>query len=546
MLIDSDIKSKKGSKIIFDTLKNLGVDTIFGYPGGIVLDLYNEIFENSGIKHILTRHEQAAVHAAEGYAKETGKCGVVLVTSGPGATNTVSGFVNAYLDGCPIVVITGQVYSNLLGKNAFQEANICDIVKSCTKKVYQLKSATEIQSTFREAFSIANSGKKGPVVIDIPKDVFEQKTEVETAQNQILSADLTPQSQPNIDRFISLLNSATKPVIVAGGGVNQAKAEQELRKFAQRFSIPVVNTMMGLGSYPQDCENYFGMVGIFGDNSANEIVKSSDLVISLGARFNDRILCKFKDIDLASKFVQIDINEAEISNFVKASDYFVADVKVFLNALLKVSDKIMSNFSEWRKSAQSLKEKNVKRACKTNLLHSFEVLRKIEDFTKGKNVTFTSEVGQHQLWAVQNLRFNEDRKIFVSGGAGTMGFGLPAAIGAAIASPNKDIVCIAGDGSFQMNLPELATCKDYGLNVKIMILDNGYLGMVRQLQEKNFDGKYSETKISNPDFVTLAKSYNIPATRVTNVAEIETALAKAFSTKDSYLIDFAVEPMETL
>lgn len=546
MLIDSDIKSKKGSKIIFDTLKNLGVDTIFGYPGGIVLDLYDEIFENSGIKHILTRHEQAAVHAAEGYAKETGKCGVVLVTSGPGATNTVSGIVNAYLDGCPIVVITGQVYSSLLGKNAFQEANICDIVKSCTKKVYQLKSATEIQSTFREAFSIANSGKKGPVVIDIPKDVFEQKTEVETAQNQILSADLTPQSLPNIDRFISLLNSATKPVIVAGGGVNQSKAEQELRKFAQRFSIPVVNTMMGLGSYPQDCENYFGMVGIFGDNSANEIVKSSDLVISLGARFNDRILCKFKDIDLASKFVQIDINEAEISNFVKASDYFVADVKVFLNALLKVSDKINSNFSEWRKAAQSLKEKNVKRACKTNLLHSFEVLRKIEDFTKGKNVTFTSEVGQHQLWAVQNLKFNEDRKIFVSGGAGTMGFGLPAAIGAAIASPNKDIVCIAGDGSFQMNLPELATCKDYGLNVKIMILDNGYLGMVRQLQEKNFDGKYSETKISNPDFVTLAKSYNIPATRVTNVAEIETALAKAFSTKDSYLIDFAVEPMETL
>ncbi len=546
MLIDSDIKSKKGSKIIFDTLKNLGVDTIFGYPGGIVLDLYNEIYEGSGIKHILTRHEQAAVHAAEGYAKETGKCGVVLVTSGPGATNTVSGIVNAYLDGCPVVVITGQVYSNLLGKNAFQEANICDIAKSCTKKVYQLKSATDIQKTLYEAFKIANSGKKGPVVIDIPKDVFEQMYDVDMSLELENNLQLAEHSNINIDKFISRLNSVTKPVIVAGGGVNQANAEKELRKFADKFSIPVVNTMMGLGSFPQNSDNYFGMVGIFGDNSANEIVKNSDLVISLGARFNDRILCKFKDIDLASKFVQIDINEAEISNFVKSSDYFVADIKDFLNEILAQPDKITAKFSEWSKTAQIFKTKNVKRACKTNLLHSFEVLREIENFTKSKNVTFTSEVGQHQLWAVQNLKFNENRKIFVSGGAGTMGFGLPAAIGAAVASPDKDIVCIAGDGSFQMNLPELATCKDYDLNVKIMVLDNGYLGMVRQLQEKNFEGRYSETKISNPDFVTLAKSYNIPAVRVTNVEGVKPALAKAFSTKGSFLIDFAVEPMETL
>ncbi len=546
MLIDSDTKSMKGSKIIFDTLKNLGVDTIFGYPGGIVLDLYNEIYEGSGIRHILTRHEQAAVHAAEGYAKETGKCGVVLVTSGPGATNTVSGIVNAYLDGCPVVIITGQVYSNLLGKNAFQEANICDIAKSCTKKVYQLKSAAYIQKTLYDAFKSANSGKKGPVVIDIPKDVFEQMYDVDISLELENNLQLTENSNINIDKFISRLNSVTKPVIVAGGGVNQANAEKELRKFADKFSIPVVNTMMGLGSFPQNSDNYFGMVGIFGDNSANEIVKNSDLVISLGARFNDRILCKFKDIDLASKFVQIDINEAEISNFVDASEYFVSDIKDFLNVILAQSANITAKFSDWSKNAQVFKAKNVKRECKTNLLHSFEVLQDIERFTKSKNVTFTSEVGQHQLWAVQNLKFNENRKIFVSGGAGTMGYGLPAAIGAAVASPDKDIVCIAGDGSFQMNLPELATCKDYDLNVKIMVLDNGYLGMVRQLQEKNFEGRYSETKISNPDFVTLAQSYNVPALRVTNKEGVKPALAKAFSTKGSFLIDFAVEPMETL
>lgn len=546
MLIDSDIKSKKGSKIIFDTLKNLGVDTIFGYPGGIVLDLYNEIYVGSGIKHILTRHEQAAVHAAEGYAKETGKCGVVLVTSGPGATNTVSGIVNAYLDGCPLVIITGQVYSNLLGKNAFQEANICDIAKSCTKKVYQLKSAAYIQKTLYDAFKSANSGKKGPVVIDIPKDVFEQMYDVDISLELENNLQLTENSNINIDKFISRLNSVAKPVIVAGGGVNQANAEKELRKFADKFSIPVVNTMMGLGSFPQNSDNYFGMVGIFGDNSANEIVKNSDLVISLGARFNDRILCKFKDIDLASKFVQIDINEAEISNFVDASEYFVSDIKDFLNVILAQSANITAKFSDWSKNAQVFKAKNVKRVCKINLLHSFEVLQEIESFTKSKNVTFTSEVGQHQLWAVQNLKFNENRKIFVSGGAGTMGYGLPAAIGAAVASPDKDIVCIAGDGSFQMNLPELATCKDYDLNVKIMVLDNGYLGMVRQLQEKNFEGRYSETKISNPDFVTLAQSYNVPALRVTNKEGVKPALAKAFSTKGSFLIDFAVEPMETL
>lgn len=543
MLIKNNTITMKGSKILFETLKSLGVDTIFGYPGGVVLDIYNELYNQTDIKHILTRHEQAAVHAAEGYARESGKCGVVLVTSGPGATNTVSGIVNAYLDGFPLVVLTGQVFKNLLGKNAFQEANICDITKSCTKKVFQITSASQIQTVLTEAITTAMEGKKGPVVVDLVKDIFTQNAEFE--QIQLKSSKPVFFGSP-MSKIIERIKKCHKPVIVAGGGVQHAKAEDELLNFTKKFNIPVVDTMMGLGTYPQNDYNYFGMVGIFGDKAANEIIKESDLILSLGARFNDRITCMFKDFDLSKKFIQVDFNKNEISNFIKASDFVIADIKQFLTELNKLSKDSSMNFSSWADSAQQLKSHNIIRERKTNLMHSFEVIRKIEEFTQNKNITFTSEVGQHQLWAVQNLKFNKERKIFVSGGSGTMGFGFPAAIGAAIASPEKEILCITGDGSFQMSLPELATCADYNLNIKIMILNNGYLGMVRQLQEKLCERRYSETKISNPDFVTLAKSYNINALRVTNADEITPALKKAFSTKGTFIIDFAVEPMEVL
>ena len=543
MLVENELKTMKGSKILFETLKNLGVDTIFGYPGGIVLDVYNELFNQSDIKHILVRHEQSAVHAAEGYARETGKCGVVLVTSGPGATNTVSGIVNAYLDGYPLIVLTGQVFKNLLGKNAFQEANICDITKSCTKKVFQITSASEIQSILKDAMTIATSDKKGPVVIDIVKDVFSESSQFATFKFDEKPVDKTDSHISFVERISNRIKSATKPVIVAGGGVIHSKAEEELFNFANKYNIPVVNTMMGLGSFSQDNSNYFGMIGIFGDKAANELLKESDLIISLGARFNDRITCMFKDVDLSQKFIQVDINEKEISQFIPASDYFIGDIKEFLSAINKFEH---NNFRSWNEKAQSLKSLNIKRERQTNLLHSFEVIRKIEEYTKNKDVTFTSEVGQHQLWAVQNLSFDKNRRIFVSGGSGTMGFGFPAAIGAAVANPTKTIVCITGDGSFQMGLHELATCMDNKLNIKIMILNNGYLGMVRQLQEKLCDGNYSETKISNPDFLTLAKSYGANALRVTTLDEIDTALNAAFSTDGTFIVDFAVEPMEVL
>ena len=544
MLIENDIQTIKGSKILFETLKSLGVDTIFGYPGGIVLDIYNELYNQTDIKHILVRHEQSAVHAAEGYARATGKCGIVLVTSGPGATNTVTGIMNAYLDGYPLIILTGQVFKNCLGKNAFQEADICDITKSCTKKVFQITSASQIQPTLKEAMSIAMSGKKGPVVIDIVKDVFSQNAQF--ADFKITSKETETETE-NIDsdkisKIIERITHSQKPVIVAGGGVKHANAENELLNFAKRLDIPVVNTMMGLGTYPQNEQNYFGMIGIFGDKAANQLVKDSDLIISLGARFNDRITCVFKDTNLSEKFIQIDINPSEISNFINTTDFIVADIKEFLNRLNINNVK----FSIWTEKAKQLKTLNIKRERKSNFMHSFEVIQAIEKFTKNRDLTFTSEVGQHQLWAVQNLNLYKERKILVSGGSGTMGFGFPAAIGAAIANPQNPVICITGDGSFQMSLQELATCMDYNLNIKIMILNNGYLGMVRQLQEKLCDGNYSQTKISNPDFVKLAQSYEVNALRVTSTDKIEDALNQAFSNDGMFLIDFIVEPMEVL
>lgn len=547
MLIDNHTKTMKGAKVVIETLRLLGVDTIFGYPGGIVLDLYDELYNQSDIKHILVRHEQSAVHAAEGYARVTGKCGVVLVTSGPGATNTVSGIVNAYLDGYPLVVLTGQVFKNLIGKDAFQEADICDITKTCTKKVFQVTEAAKLQQTLVEAFNIAMEGKKGPVVVDLAKNVFSEQVEfMDCIFQNVL--DFNSFEPHDISRIAEEIISSERPVVVAGGGVTHSKAESELFEFVKSLNIPVVDTMMGLGTFPQDNENYFGMIGIFGDKAANQLIRESDLIISLGARFNDRITCMFKDVDLSKKFIQIDINKDEISRVIQAKDFLCGDIKNILSSLnLEISKLNFEKKDIWLSNAQKFRELNVKRERQTNLLHSFEVIRAIEDFTKNKNVIFTSEVGQHQLWAVQNLKLDLDRRILVSGGSGTMGFGFPAAIGASVAvKSSKPVVCITGDGSFQMGLQELATCVDYNLDLKIMILNNGYLGMVRQLQERNCQCHYSQTKISNPDFVKLAESYGIKATRVSSSEKMEDALNDAFMTKGPYIVEFLVEPMELL
>ncbi|MBR1620081.1 biosynthetic-type acetolactate synthase large subunit [bacterium] len=546
MLIKNNIQTITGAKSVINTLKSLGVNTIFGYPGGIVLDLYDELYNQKDIRHILVRHEQAAVHAAEGYARATGKCGVVLVTSGPGATNTVTGIVNAYHDGYPLIIMTGQVDKNLIGKNAFQEANICEITRSCTKAVFQITDAKNIQKTIIKAHKIATSGKQGPVVIDMAKNIFTENTAYEE-NIQAKDFNVTSIIDTDIERIYNRLINSERPVIITGGGVNHSACYQELEQFVTNYNIPVVSTMMGLGAVERKNPLYFGMVGIFGDKSANEILKQSDLIISLGARFNDRITCTFKNDELRDKIIQIEINPEEIANNIKPKDYIIGDIKDFLSKMNSLNASIFKEkFTDYNLSVKNLKCLNKPSKKQTNMLHSFEIMQKLQEFTKDKNVIFTSEVGQHQLWAVKELSFNPNRKIFVSGGSGTMGFGLPAAIGASIAMPDKTVVCITGDGSFQMSLSELSVCKDFGLNIKIIILNNGYLGMVRQLQQNNFGERYSQTKISNPNFVQLAQSFGIDAIKVNNSNDIENAFEKAFKSIGTYIIDCETEPMETV
>lgn len=536
-----DTKTLTGAKIVIETLKKFGVDRIFGYPGGIVLKIYDELYCQNEIKHILVRHEQAAVHAAEGYARVTGKAGVVLVTSGPGATNTVTGIVNAYLDGFPLVVLTGQVLSDLIGKDAFQEADICDMTKSCTKKVYQVTDVKELEQTLTDAFNTALSGKKGPVVVDLAKNILYEEAEffgnIEQLSREINHIDVIP--------ALKEICSANHPVIVTGGG--SVNASTEVTEFARLLNIPVVSTMMGLGVFPQDNKNYLGMVGIFGDNSANQALRESDLIFSIGARFNDRITCCFADGLKQKKFIQLDINDKEISRSILAYMPLTGDAKTVLADM--ISEFKTGKYTigaNWGTQIDNLKSIVRKRERKTNMLHSFEIMQELQKFLEGKDIVVTTEVGQHQLWAAQNLKFNKPLRFITSGGSGTMGFGFPAAIGAAVANIEKPVVCVTGDGSFQMNMQELAVCKDYNLPVKILVLNNGYLGMVRQLQEKQCNKRYCETKIFNPDFVKLAQSYGIDAYRVSNKENILPILQKAFEQKGTVLVEFMVEPMEVL
>lgn len=535
-----------GAQIIVKTLKQLGVDTIFGYPGGIVLSIYDELFKQNDIKHYLVRHEQAAVHAAEGYARVSGKCGVVLVTSGPGASNTVSGIANAYLDGYPLVVLTGQVVSNLIGKNAFQEVNIVDITKSCTKAAFQVTSVNNLENTLVRAFDCAMSGKRGPVVVDMAKDIFTAECKYMPEVN--LQVNETNGFVGDVTEILNEIISAKHPVVVAGGGVVASKADKELFNFVKALDIPIVNTMMALGSYPQDDKNYLGMIGIFGQKSANQVLRESDLIFSIGARFNDRITCCFNKEELGRKFIQLDISEDEISRNIPAFYTLVGDARLILGKMNEELQKrgYSSVHEAWLNETCALKKLNDINMKISEKLHSFEVIQEIYNYTKDMNLPVTTEVGQHQLWTAQNYKFKYPGQFITSGGAGTMGFGFPAAIGASIAGGKSPVICIAGDGSFQMNEQELAVCYDYNIPVKIFILNNGYLGMVRQLQQKGFEGRYAETKISNPDFIKLAEAYNIPGIRVEKREDIQAALDSVFAASSPYVVDFVVEPMEVV
>ena len=534
-------KTLTGAQIVIETLNKLGVDSIFGYPGGIVLGVYDELSKQNSIKHYLMRHEQAAVHAAEGYSRVSRKCGVAIVTSGPGATNIVTGVANAYLDGYPMVVITGQVSAELLHKDAFQEVDIIDITKSCTKANFQVKDVKDLQKTLVDAFSIAMSGKKGPVVVDITKNVFSEKVDYDDLLDQnIIESNI---SDININKAIESILSAKNPLIVAGGGVILSDASKEIFEFAKLLDIPVVSTMMGLGGYPANDKNYLGMVGIFGHPSANKAVKDSDLIFAVGARFNDRIRCCFPNNELGKKLIHLDIDEKEISRVVPASISIVGDAKQVLSIMIaKLKNLSLKKSFSW---SGDLQFKNVMPLKRSEKMHSFEVMQEINKYIKDKNIVVTTEVGQHQVWASRYLEFNLPGKFITSGGLGTMGFGFPAAIGACVAN-KEPVICIAGDGSFQMNMQELAVCVDYNLPVKVFILDNGYLGMVRQFQEKQCDERYFATQISNPDFIKFAEAYNAKALRVDKIEDVKKALDFAFSTEGPILVDFVIEPKELL
>ena len=536
-MINLGIKTLTGAKILIDTLKNQGVDTIFGYPGGIVLEVYDELYKQNSIKHILCGHEQACIHAAEGYSRTSGKCGVVLVTSGPGATNLITGFANAYLDGYPLIVLTGQVNEKLIGKDAFQEVNIIDITKSCTKKNFQVTNVNNLEETIIKAFEVANSGKKGPVLIDLAKNIFSESCDFKGLNPYYDNKNSS--KIENIKNLKYLLEKSKKPLIISGGGVKHSNSAIELMKFAEKNQIPIVSTMMSLDCFDYDNPLFFGMIGIFGSPVANQLIRESDLIISFGARLNDRITCCYKNGELENKIIQVDINSEQFGKFFNPIIAINADIKDVLTNL-----KIDNNYTNWFNSIRYLKDTVAEIPQISDKLSSEFVVNEIWDYTKNLKIPVTTEVGQHQLWCAKGYKFNYSGQFITSGGLGTMGFGFPAAIGASIARGSSPVICFAGDGSLQMNLQELATCVNYNLPVKIMLMNNGYLGMVRQLQEKNCEGRYSETKIQNPDFIRLCASYGIEALRVETEEQIKPALERCFSSDKPFLIDFIIEPME--
>lgn len=553
MIAEQSVKTEKisGAKIFLECLRKEGVDKIFGYPGGVILHIYDELYKCDFIKHYLVRHEQAAVHAAEGYARITGKPGVVLVTSGPGACNTITGIANAYYDSYPLVVFAGQVDSKLIGNDAFQEADIVGMTRTCTKHNYLVKDVTELPRIIKEAFHIASTGKPGPVVISLPKDVLTSKAEFKYPDKISLPGyNPTYEGHPvQSRRALKLLCEAQRPVIISGGGVIHSEAWREIRELATKLNIPVATTLMGIGTFPQDNELSLGMLGMHGNYWANLAVSNCDVLFAVGTRFNDRITGCLKRFCKDAQVIHVDIDPCSISKNVHVDIPIVGDAKNVLNLMLKEIDKGKYSYDAqmreiWVKQIDSWKEKRALKAVENGKMSPQDVIEHIYNKTKDGNTIIATEVGQHQMWTAQLYKFAEPRKFVTSGGLGTMGFGFPAAIGAQIAAPDKTVFDISGDGSFQMNIQELMTCMDYKIPVKIAIINNGYLGMVRQWQEKLFNKHYSQTNISSPDYVKLAESYGCLGIRVEKEEDIDEALDKAIAYPGPVILDFVVEPFE--
>ncbi len=536
-----------GAKIIVECLKKEGVDVIFGYPGGSVIPLCDALYD-SGIHFILTRHEQGAAHAADGYARASGKIGVCLATSGPGATNLVTGIATAYMDSIPLIALTGQVATQLIGNDAFQEVDTTGITRPITKHNYLVKTPQQLCKTFKEAFYIAKTGKPGPVLIDIPADVQKAETDFQYPDKvEIRSYKPVYEGHPmQIEKALSLIKKTEKPVILAGGGVISSNAAEQLKEFAEKTQIPVALTLMGLGAFPTQHPLHLGMAGMHGTRYANNAIMETDLLLAIGCRFDDRVTGKISEFASNAKIIHVDIDPVSIGKNVSVDVPIVGDAKYVLEQFINNCPKI--NTKQWLEKINVWKGKYPLTYKDSNNLKPQFIIETISRLTNGEAVIVT-EVGQNQMWAAQYYKFKSPRGFISSGGLGTMGFGFPAAIGAQVACKEKTIIDIAGDGSIQMNIQELSTAVSEKIPVKVIILNNQYLGMVRQWQELFYEKRYAFTclKGKQPDFVKLAEAYGATGYRVTKKQDLEKTLIKALNHNEGpVFVDCVVEPEENV
>jgi acetolactate synthase-1/2/3 large subunit len=544
---------KTGSQIIVECLKKEGVEIVFNYPGGAVLPLFDE-FQGAPFSQVLVRHEQAAVHAADGYARATGKVGVVLVTSGPGATNTVTGIATAFMDSIPLVIMTGQVPTLLIGNDAFQEADIIGITRPCTKHNYLVKDVKDLARILKQAFYVARSGRPGPVLVDLPKDTLVDSTEFKYPE-KVFIRGYQPTYEGHlgqIQRAIKLMLKSRKPVLYVGGGIISSNASKELALLAEKLGIPVTMTLMGLGSFPGNHPLSLGMLGMHGTYWANMAVMESDLLIAIGSRFDDRVTGKIEAFAPQAKIIHIDIDPTSISKNVRVDLPIVGDCKRILSKILSLLEKeevdsFKAGLDRWHHQIDKFKAIHSMNYERKGMIKPQYVIEAIYELTKGEAIIST-EVGQNQMWTAQYFPFVKPRTLLTSGGLGTMGYGFPAAMGAQAAFPNKLVIDISGDGSFQMNSQELATVVQYHLPIKVIILNNGYLGMIRQWQEFFYGKRYASSSLEgfSPDFVKLAEAYGAVGLRANKPEEVLPVLKKAFSIPEPVIVDFEVDPEENV
>ena len=546
-------KMIKGARILLECLSRLGINEIFGYPGGAVIPIYDELYSFKEIKHYFARHEQGAVHEADGYARSTGKVGACLATSGPGATNLVTGIMTAHMDSIPLLVITGQVSSSLLGKDAFQESDIVGITVPITKNNYLVQDIKDLPRILKEAYYIASTGRPGPVLVDIPRDIQLQEIPYDEFnkiyENHFSLEGYNPVYEGHkgqIKTAIKMIKDSKKPLIIAGAGILKAHAYEELKEFVEKTNIPVAMTLLGLGSFSGNHELALGMIGMHGTTYANYAANEADLIIAAGMRFDDRVTGNPQKFVPNAKIIHIDIDPAEIGKNKLIDVPIVGDLKNVLTDLNEKAPKV--SYDEWLKQIKKWKKEYslTYRKTEDDILIPQEILSEIDKITKG-NIIVATDVGQHQMWAAQYLTFNNPYSILTSGGAGTMGFGLPAAIGAQVANPDKKVLAIVGDGGFQMTFQELMLIKEYNLPVKIFIINNSYLGMVRQWQELFHEKRYSSVDLSyNPDFIKIGEAYGIKSIQLKNKKDLKKNLKKILESDEAVLVECIVEKEENV